>query len=43
MVSFIETHRGEYGVEPICKMLPIAPATYYCDVADSAAQIQVIS
>ena len=22
-------HRGEYGVEPICKVLPIAPSTYH--------------
>jgi transposase InsO family protein len=29
MVSFIDTHRDEYGVEPICAMLPIAPSTYY--------------
>ena len=29
MVEFIEEHRGEHGVEPICAMLPIAPATYY--------------
>jgi len=29
MVSFIEEHRAEYGVEPICAVLPIAPATYY--------------
>ena len=29
MVEFIEEHRGVYGVEPICAMLPIAPATYY--------------
>jgi putative transposase len=29
MVDFIEKHRGEHGVEPICAMLPIAPATYY--------------
>jgi transposase InsO family protein len=29
MVDFIETHRDEYGVEPICAVLPIAPATYY--------------
>ena len=29
MVDFIEEHRGEHGVEPICAMLPIAPATYY--------------
>jgi transposase InsO family protein len=29
MVDFIEENRGEYGVEPICRVLPIAPSTYY--------------
>ena len=29
MVSFIDAHRERYGVEPICKELPIAPSTYY--------------
>jgi putative transposase len=29
MLAFIDAHRGEYGVEPICKQLPIAPSTYY--------------
>jgi putative transposase len=29
MVAFIEEHREAYGVEPICEVLPIAPATYY--------------
>ena len=29
MVSFIDEHRDEYGVEPICAQLPIAPSTYY--------------
>jgi len=29
MVSFIDAHRCEYGVEPICGVLPIAPSTYY--------------
>ncbi len=29
MISFIDEHRGSYGVEPICEMLPIAPSTYY--------------
>ena len=29
MVAFIDAHRGSYGVEPICAMLPIAPSTYY--------------
>jgi putative transposase len=29
MVSFIDEHRSLYGVEPICRVLPIAPSTYY--------------
>jgi transposase InsO family protein len=29
MVAFIDEHRDVYGVEPICAVLPIAPATYY--------------
>ena len=28
-MTFIDVHRAEYGVEPICKQLPIAPSTYY--------------
>ena len=28
MKAFIDEHRGVYGVEPICKVLPIAPSTY---------------
>lgn len=29
MKKFIDAHRGVYGVEPICRVLPIAPSTYY--------------
>jgi len=29
MVSFIDEHRAQYGVEPICRELPIAPSVYY--------------
>jgi transposase InsO family protein len=29
MVSFIDEHRAQYGVEPICEQLPIAPSVYY--------------
>jgi transposase InsO family protein len=29
MVSFIDEHRAEHGVEPICEVLPIAPSTYH--------------
>jgi putative transposase len=28
MIAFIDAHRESYGVEPICKVLPIAPSTY---------------
>lgn len=33
MITFIDDNRGSYGVEPICKLLPIAPSTYYSHVA----------
>jgi putative transposase len=29
MVDFIDDHREAYGVEPICRVLPIAPSTYH--------------
>jgi putative transposase len=29
MVTFIDQHRRTYGVEPICRVLPIAPSTYF--------------
>jgi transposase InsO family protein len=29
MINFIDDHREDYGVEPICRVLPIAPSTYY--------------
>ena len=28
MIAFIDDHRQAHGVEPICKVLPIAPSTY---------------
>jgi transposase InsO family protein len=28
MKAFIDDHRDAYGVEPICRVLPIAPSTY---------------
>ena len=33
MIDFIDDHRGAYGVEPICTVLPIAPSTYHARVA----------
>jgi len=34
--SFIDEHRDEYGVEPICRVLPIAPSTYRAHAARQA-------
>ena len=36
MTAFIDEHRAAYGVEPICRVLPIAPSTYYTHVARKA-------
>jgi len=33
MITFIDDHREAHGVEPICRMLPIAPSTYHDHVA----------
>ena len=32
-MSFIDAHREVYGVEPICRVLPIAPSTYHAHIA----------
>jgi putative transposase len=29
MIAYIHANRDRFGVEPICRVLPIAPATYY--------------
>ena len=36
MISFIDGHREVHGVEPICRVLPIAPSTYHARVAQCA-------
>jgi len=36
MIAFIDAHRDVHGVEPICRMLPIAPSTYHTHVARRA-------
>lgn len=33
MIGFIDDHRTLHGVEPICKLLPIAPSSYHAHVA----------
>jgi transposase InsO family protein len=30
MISFVDEYRSKFGVEPICRVLPIAPSTYHC-------------
>jgi putative transposase len=32
MIAFIDVHREAYGVEPISRVLPIAPSTYHAHV-----------
>ena len=33
MIAFIEVHKVAHGVEPICRVLPIAPSTFYAHAA----------
>jgi putative transposase len=40
MIAFIDDHRGAHGVEPICKVLPIAPSTYHAHVAKPSGAIR---
>ena len=39
MIAFIDDHRGAHGVEPICKVLPIAPSTY-CEVIAKRTDVE---
>ena len=36
MIAFIDDHRVDHGVEPICRVLPIAPSTYHLHTAKQA-------
>jgi transposase InsO family protein len=36
MIAFIDDHRGAHGVEPICRVLRIAPSTYFDHLAKRA-------
>jgi putative transposase len=36
MIAFVDDHRDAHGVEPICRLLPIAPSTYYAHAARRA-------
>tara|TARA_R110002167_G_C12569305_1_gene642447 strand:- start:58 stop:963 length:906 start_codon:yes stop_codon:yes gene_type:complete len=33
MIAFIDDYREDHGVEPICRVLPIAPSTYHLNAA----------
>jgi hypothetical protein len=33
MIAFIAEHRDDLGVEPICKVLPIAQSTFHAHAA----------
>ena len=33
MIAVIDEYRAEFGVEPICRVLPIAPSTYHAACA----------
>ena len=36
MIAFIDDHHQAYGVEPICRVLPIAPSTYHAHAGKRA-------
>ena len=33
MTAFMAEHREEFGIEPMCAQLPIAPSTYYASIS----------
>jgi putative transposase len=46
IVGFIDEHRNEFGVEPICRVLQVAPSTYYAatrrELAPSARAVRYV-
>jgi hypothetical protein len=41
MIAFIDDNRDVYEVEPICRVLPIAPSTYHERVAQRQNPVRV--
>ena len=41
MIQFIEDHRGDHRVEPICCVLPVAPATFDDHLAKRADPLRL--
>ena len=37
MISFVDAYRDDHGVEPICRVLEIAPSTYHAHAARRAS------
>jgi putative transposase len=37
MTAYIDANRDRFGVEPICRVLPIAPSTYYAAIGRPAS------
>jgi putative transposase len=37
MIAFIDAHKDWFGVEPICRVLPIAPSTYHAATSRPAS------
>ena len=40
-MSFIDGHRKELGIEPICRELAIAPSSYHTHAARLAQRIDI--
>ncbi|MCC7241899.1 MAG: hypothetical protein IT180_08230 [Acidobacteria bacterium] len=40
MVAYIDAHRDRFGVESICRALPIAPSTYHRHRCGEGAKIE---
>ena len=36
MIGFVDAYRDDYGVEPICRVIAIAPSTYHAHAARRA-------
>jgi putative transposase len=41
MTAFVRKHREDFGVEPMCAQLPIAPSTYYAAISRPASARQL--
>jgi putative transposase len=39
VIAYIDAHRGEFGVEPICRALQFAPRTYYAAKARFSSSV----